>query len=137
MLRGFVLPLAACGLAIAAYNYARFDDPLEFGVQYQLSYLQFQSIHLSSAHILPGLYYLVACAPVFEAVFPFFRLAMHAPFRSLGYTLPPGYFLEPVAGVLPLSPLTAIALAAPLLIKRLVQERAVRMTLWTMYLTAL
>ncbi len=30
-------PLAACGLAIMAHNYARFDNPLEWGQNYQLS----------------------------------------------------------------------------------------------------
>jgi hypothetical protein len=32
-----VIPLALVGLAMAAYNYARFGNPLEFGVAYQFS----------------------------------------------------------------------------------------------------
>ncbi len=32
-----LVPLGACGLAIMAHNYARFDNPLEWGQNYQLS----------------------------------------------------------------------------------------------------
>jgi len=32
-----MVPVAACGLAIMAHNYARFDNPLEWGQNYQLS----------------------------------------------------------------------------------------------------
>ena len=33
---GFVAPILLCGLMLAAYNYARFQNPFEFGIQYAL-----------------------------------------------------------------------------------------------------
>lgn len=58
----FAAPLALCGILLAAYNFARFQNPFEFGVRYQLlaerADLDQHFKHLSS-NLLPGLYTLL------------------------------------------------------------------------------
>jgi hypothetical protein len=105
----FTIPVLLCGLAIAAYNYARFDNPLEFGLRYQLGDASYQRFKLSVGNILPGLYYLLICPPDVVPEFPFFRLALRPPFDSSRHMLPAQYFLEPVAGVASLCPLALLA----------------------------
>jgi hypothetical protein len=110
----FVSPVIACALAIAAYNYARFDDPLEFGLRYQLADTPYQNIRLSMVNMVPGLYYLLLCPPDVIPELPFVRLAWRQPFDSLVNLLPPRYFLEPTAGILGVCPLVLIAILTPL-----------------------
>jgi hypothetical protein len=110
----FGLPVIACCLAIAAYNYARFDNPLEFGLRYQLADTPYQNIRLSIVNVVPGLYYLLLCPPDLVPEFPFFRLAWRQPFDSLVKVLPPRYFLEPTGGLLGLCPVAWIAIFTPL-----------------------
>jgi hypothetical protein len=108
----FLLPLAACWLAIAGYNYARFGNPLEFGFRFQLGGAAYRGVRFSRECVLPGLYYLLIGPPIFEPVFPFFRLGSRLPFGTID--LPARYFLEPIAGALVIFPLSLIGLAAPL-----------------------
>ncbi len=114
----FGLPVIACGLAILAYNYARFGDPLEFGLRYQLGEASYQNVRLSVPNIVPGLYYMLLCPPDLVPVFPFFRLAFRAPFDGLTHDglvhLPARYFLEPTGGVLGLCPVAFLAILTPL-----------------------
>ncbi|MGB6942757.1 MAG: hypothetical protein WBE37_10205 [Bryobacteraceae bacterium] len=109
----FALPVIACCLAIAAYNYARFDNPLEFGLRYQLADTPYQNIRLSTVNVVPGLYYLLLCPPDVVPEFPFIRLAWRQPFDSSVNLLPPRYFLEPTAGLLALCPIAWIAILMP------------------------
>ena len=113
----FALPVIACGLAIVSYNYARFANPLEFGLRYQLGEASYQNIRLSSVNVVPGLYYMLFCPPDLVPEFPFIRLAFRAPFDALVH-LPARYFLEPAAGVLSLCPIASIAILIPLCRKR-------------------
>jgi hypothetical protein len=119
----FSLPVAAGVLALAGYNYARFGNPLEFGLRYQLGDSVYLNLRLSGTNILPGLYYLLACTPDFSSVFPFFRLAIRQPMA-----LPARYFVEPIAGILSVCPLVLMAFAMPLL------RRSVDGLAWALYL---
>jgi hypothetical protein len=121
----FVFPLIACGLAIAAYNYARFGDPLEFGLRYQLADTPYQHIRLSLVNVVPGLYYFLLCPPDFVPEFPFFRLAWREPFDSVVNLLPPRYFLEPTGGILGLCPIALLAILTPLCWKRFGARREI------------
>lgn len=109
----FFIPLIACGLAIAAYNYARFGNPVEFGQRFQLGKSSYQHVHVSMANVVPGIYYLLLCPPDIVPEFPFFRLAMREPFDASAHVLPPRYFLEPTAGSLALCPFALLALLTP------------------------
>ena len=119
----FLIPVVFCGSAIAWYNYARFGNPLEFGVTYILGEPVYQNLHLALVNLIPGLYYMLACAPDFDFVFPFFRLARRPPFNSLHWPFPDRYFLEPTTGAFFLYPLLLLALAAPVFV-RLFRDRA-------------
>jgi len=111
----------ACAGAIMAYNYARFSDPLEFGLRYQLGYAFYRNIHLSLGNLLPGLYYLLACPPDLVPEFPFFRLALWHSFDRFLPPLPPRYFLEPTGGLLLLTPIVLLA-PLPLLLRKVRQK---------------
>ena len=101
----FASTLAAAGLAIAIYNYARFENPFEFGIHYLFSGANQNRINLTFANLIPGLYHFLFAAPEFSPVFPWVHLV------SRPSTLPPGYFLEPTAGALWLAPFVVFAFA--------------------------
>jgi len=129
----FGVPILLCGIAICAYNYARFGNILEFGLRYQLGEPLYLNLKLSPANLLPGLYYLLLCAPNVSPVFPFFRLALRPPFNSVQYHLPDRYFHEPIAGAIYFCPLILIALAMPLLARLFRHTPPVRSILIAMY----
>jgi hypothetical protein len=128
----FAPPVLACGLATAGYNYARFGNPLEFGLRYQLTGGEsYRNVSLSLRNMGPGLYHMLFSPPEWDGIFPF----IHLPWRP-EYTLSK-YFLEPVAGAIAICPVLMIALFAPLLIRRMPRETPVRAVLWAMYLTGI
>jgi hypothetical protein len=120
-----ILPVVACCLGIAAYNYARFGNPLEFGLRYQLGEASYQNIRLSLVNVIPGLYYMLLCPPDLVGEFPFVRLALRQPFDAVANVLPPRYFLELTGGVFALSPIAAIAFLLPICRKRFSVSRGV------------
>jgi hypothetical protein len=99
---------------LAAYNYARFRDPLEFGLRYQIAGADYRGAVPARENLAPGLFYLLLCPPDLDPVFPFVRLVM----RPVSQ-LPQRYFLEPIAGAFILCPLVAAALAIPLWLRRI------------------
>jgi hypothetical protein len=117
-LMAFTIPFAACLLMIAAYNYARFDDPLEFGMRYEMAHATYFRPQPAIQNLMPGLYYLLACPPAFEPVFPFVRLVVRFPFDLSSSVLPKRYFLEPIVGAIVIWPLALLALVAPFLTRR-------------------
>jgi hypothetical protein len=100
----FLTPLILVGAAVAAYNYARFGNPFEFGIRYLLAGADQNRIALSSRNVPPGLYFMLFCAPGFGPVFPWVRTVFRNPFDSPNYPFPPGYFIEPAVGALYLAP---------------------------------
>jgi hypothetical protein len=103
----FLTPFVLVGLAVAAYNYARFGNPLEFGVRYLLTGENQQRIKLAGEYVPPGLYYMLWCAPRFSPVFPWVLPAFRWPFDTLAYAFPQGYFIEPTVGAFYLAPFLA------------------------------
>ncbi|HET8546816.1 MAG TPA: hypothetical protein VFL57_02380 [Bryobacteraceae bacterium] len=98
-LASFTIPLIAGAAALLSYNYARFGDPVEFGINYMLGGAKhLQHLRYSLGHVLPGLYYFLLCPPKLLPEFPFFRLA------PAGFPAPYYYFLEPVAGAFAVTP---------------------------------
>jgi hypothetical protein len=114
----FMLPLVGCSLLLAGYNYARFDDPFEFGVRYLMAPADYFRFSPSFRNLGPGLYYLLASPPDFERVFPFIRLVRHTAFPLDRLFSLPRYYLEPIAGVFAIWPLSVVALAAPAIAAR-------------------
>jgi hypothetical protein len=123
----FFLPLALAGAAAAAYNFYRFGDPFEFGTRYLLAGQNQNRVRLAPANVLPGLNYFLFCRPDFEAVFPWFRLAMRYPFDSVVYGFPPEYFIEPLAGAIWLAP---FGVGLSWVSRRLAGE--LKLVLWTL-----
>lgn len=113
-----VAPAAICGICIAGYNYARFGNPLEFGLHYMMANPGYQNIRPALVNIFPGLYYFLFCAPAVEPVFPFLRIVLTVPLESLGYHLPARYFNEGTSGIVVLCPLVLFAAVLPLLARK-------------------
>jgi len=114
-----LIPLAVIGIALAAYNYARFDHPLELGMTYQISYAPMWRVPPCSLCSVPeavrfvnnSVHY-VFWAPGFVSEFPYARLQPHA--------LDPGVSFaggaEAVGGVAALNPLVLIGSAIALVL---------------------
>ena len=96
-------PVVLSGLAVLAYNYARFDDPFEFGIHYLLAgERNQQQLNPSVDNLFPGVYYTLFCPPFVGPEFPFVRLFTRLPFWT--ESLPRDYFFEPTVGALLTSP---------------------------------
>ena len=93
-LGAIVIPAGAIGLGLMLYNHARFDSPVEFGLNHQVNALSGTGQALQSAAFVPAnvkWYYLTL--PTLSAYFPY--LYPHS-----GYPLPAGYYpgSEPTHG---------------------------------------
>jgi hypothetical protein len=110
ILLAFFGPVALCVLLLGLYNYIRFGSWTEFGIRYTLQGYQSPQTYkfYSLARLPAGLFYYLLAPPAFSAEFPFVTLA---PARYL--SPPPDFYLEPVGGLLPDSPLTIILLLSP------------------------
>jgi hypothetical protein len=111
-LLAFGAPVTACVFLLGLYNHLRFGSWTEFGIGYTLQAWQSARTYkfFSLARLPPGMFYYGLAPPRLGVDFPFIRLdaAFYLP-------PPPGYYLEPVAGILPGVPLVAILFLAPLL----------------------
>jgi hypothetical protein len=109
------LPVAIGLLGLLTYNRLRFDEWLEFGRKYQLTFIE---PLVGKRFIRPNLYAYLRRPPVVSCRFPFFFALENIGAQAFppGYELPPGYFVyEQVVGVLrgmPWSWFSAIAVAA-------------------------
>jgi hypothetical protein len=103
----FAVPLAAGTAALLAYNAARFDDPFEFGMRYQLTEWNQHASPLFAARFFPLNARLnLLTPPLVTPEFPFFRLL-----PLLDAPPPPGHqAVESVAGVMPCAPFVVMAL---------------------------
>lgn len=112
-LASLMLPLVAGGLILGWYNWARFGSPIEFGLRYQLTFINMRALYdqTFSVRYVPDNLFNYLFNPVARGrVFPF--LLPLAPQR-----LPPGPVLlvppaqiEPVTGILTSSPFLVYAL---------------------------
>jgi hypothetical protein len=127
----FLAGLGVAGLGLALYNYARFGDPLEFGLRYLVVPLPGQNrLDHSVRNMLPGLYFLLLSPPQVTTSFPWVRMAVRAPF---GASLPPGYVVERAVGALWMVP---FLVAAPL-IRSVRAAAANRAILWISVVSSL
>jgi len=100
-----VLPAAAVGLLLAAYNYGRFGSPFEFGLNYQIDEMvRARFPHFSPSFFWSNLQWYFLRPPALGAYFPYV-FPMNAALR------PPGYYgYEPIHGQLPITILAALVL---------------------------
>jgi tetratricopeptide (TPR) repeat protein len=109
LLAAAALPLLACGLGLAAYNYLRFQNPLEFGEHYQLAGDRQDVAQHFSLRYLWFNFRVYFLAPVqWSRVFPFAHEIV-SPVPPAGHAP-----IEDPFGILPNVPLAWLALAVPL-----------------------
>ncbi len=83
-------PMALCGLALALYNAVRFENPLQTGLSYQLTYPWYMNQYFSLAYFPSNLYQYLLSPLTVKDSFPFIVSA------HLQATLAPAWALEPV-----------------------------------------
>jgi len=125
-LLSLAIPLAAVGLCIAAYNFARFGNPLEFGLTYQITGPYQGRVIPRLVNVIPGLYYNLLAGFKVSQVFPWFLM----PVSPRIVPRPPEYFIEPIVGALWLAPFIPLALGVFFV-------RKLRETIWIVPVSAL
>jgi len=108
------LPVAVCFALLLAYNQARFHQPFEIGVHYQLSGYDSREAPLGHlGYVIPGTRLYVSNPPQPMIVFPFIAL-------SLPKTVSPNGLAssEITGGLLPMTPIVAFVAALPWLWRR-------------------
>jgi hypothetical protein len=119
LLAALIAPLATCVLLLAAYNQARFGNPLEYGNRYQLSGGYNLIYHWGAlGYIPPGVWSYLLTPPRLDVLFPF--LVFIAPQVSYPAALPAHYvpITEGTAGLLPMAPIAVFLVALPWLWRR-------------------
>jgi len=116
-----ILPLALIGAALAWYNFARFDNPLEFGQRYQLNADGVNPVTFSFRYIAFNAW-IYSLAPAGSSpYFPFVSVITAPP-------APPGYIgIENPYGLLPNVPFVLLACG---LWSVIVGEKAERLRTW-------
>lgn len=128
-----VMPLAALmaatGIVLAWYNYARFGNPLEFGVTYQLSAFSHSQHNIEGT--LRAAYKLLFAMPGIDAEFPFFHAKAVNPLPGSGTAI----WTEDMAGLVPAASFALLGFFAPLFLrKRLSNQLALdRASSWLLF----
>jgi hypothetical protein len=119
LLIALLIPAGVCALLLLAYNQARFGNPLENGVTYQLGGVDQNTARFGDAsYVPPGLWFYALSPPRAEILFPFISLTR--PPVSYPGSLP-GFYpqeLEPTGGLLAMAPIVVFLAALPRLWRR-------------------
>jgi hypothetical protein len=91
ILAAAIVPAFLFGCGLAAYNYARFQDPFEFGIHYQFAAGDMRHVKLAGLRFIPGnltSYLFTPCRyhpyyPFVELTGPAFGVLTWAPFSAL------------------------------------------------------
>jgi len=122
-----VAPLALCLFGLGLYNLARFDDPLETGLAYQLTIPEFRQISYSTAYVPSGLYIYLLYPLTGSQTFPFIQSAHFRPTQlPESVFVPPGREFDQISfGLIPTVPaIWLFAIAIPLLVAMILGQRA-------------
>ncbi len=93
-----------CLAVIGLYNYLRFNNPLEFGLKYQVGEINFSRISpFAIEYLYPNLYFNLFHPVIFNSVFPYFHFSTQFPhFSHIDY------FVEKIAGMLTTTPFISL-----------------------------
>jgi hypothetical protein len=112
--------LALCGIALGWYNYARFDNPLEFGRTYQLTTFSNDpnSTYRGLEYNLDGAYRSAAeflfLPPRIDNQMPFFHMVFINPLPAHPG---PALWMEEMVGAVPASPFLLLGFAFPIIVR--------------------
>ena len=76
----FALPYIIFGIVQMAYNYARFKNPFDFGIDHSLTMTDFQRMSMSLGTVMVSIVNFLFVIPKFDDIFPF----IHDNFTFLG-----------------------------------------------------
>jgi hypothetical protein len=121
--RGLLVALAApfcvCAVLLGAYNYARFDNPFQYGAIYQINGVSTYTAHFGEFDFLPpGLWAYLIAPPRLSVLFPF--LLINYPQVSYPLGLPAHYapVSEETGGLLTMAPIAIFLVALPAIRRR-------------------
>ncbi len=114
------VPFGLALVALASYNYVRFDSPFEFGNHYQLAAVNVRQLgSFRPGAFLTSLYFTLVSPVSLSGRFPFLFGTSDPPFD-----LPNHYGLEAIAGIVWLLPYVLALFSAPRLVRKVSQERS-------------
>jgi hypothetical protein len=119
LLTALLGPFGVCVLLLLAYNYARFDNPLQYGAKYQINGISTYTAHFGElGYLPPGLWSYLITPPRLTALFPFFALTV--PQVTYPLALPEHYgpISEETGGLLAMAPIAIFLVALPWLHRR-------------------
>lgn len=107
------------------YNFLRFGNPLDFGIQYTLTIYDYSNIDLHFSMIMISIVNFLFAVPIINSQFPF----IHGNYDSLGVN---GYYFvatKPTLGILPITPAILSLLYAPKLAGKFNIKEKIRLCL--------
>lgn len=132
----FVGPIILCGGILAWYNYARFQNPFEFGTSYVLpGHFATQGSLFGLGRAFPAIYYYLFSPPLVGQQYPFVSAqAGQFPFGRL----PEIFSLEPIIGLMWAAPIALIGLCTPIALwnrraREFIKFGPARFTIYALY----
>jgi hypothetical protein len=118
LVAALLAPLGVCVALLAAYNAARFGNPLEVGEHYQLAGIDQHAAHFAAlSYLAPGAWLYLLSPPRASALFPF--VVLTPPPVTYPGALPANYeAFELTAGLLPMAPVLLFLAALPWIWRR-------------------
>lgn len=111
------LPLATCLILLAAYNEARYGNPLEIGGMYQINGGNYHAHWGELSYVAPGVWSYLLTPPRLNVIFPFFSIIR--PQAGYPTSYPAHYaFSEQTGGLLVMAPIMLFLGALPWMWRR-------------------
>jgi hypothetical protein len=108
------IPLVLGAVCLGWYNWVRFDSLFEFGLKYQLNYLNYLKAHqfFSTSYLPANLFNYFLNPFEIRRGFPFLRAMLAEEKLVFGTLIPEAYYPEPVTGMIYTSPFLLFAFVA-------------------------
>jgi hypothetical protein len=119
LLVALVAPFGMCVLLLAAYNQARFHNPLQYGAIYQINGISTYTAHFGDlSFVAPGLWAYLIAPPRLSVIFPFLTIVY--PQLSYPLSVPAHYapLSEETGGLIAMAPIASFLVALPWIWRR-------------------